>query len=81
MRLIAELGGALTVRRPDLIPFYEAGANLGLLSRDGRREDFKIAVERMQLPESLMTPQENLQKWLNDIHDYFNQELKSARRE
>jgi hypothetical protein len=75
-RLIAELGGALAARRPDLIPFYDAGAHLGVLSRDGKREDFKIAVERMQLPESLVTPQENLQNWLNDIHDYFNQELR-----
>ncbi len=76
MDLLAELGGSLSVKHPELVPIYEGGANLMPLAARGKNAELEAAVRRMPLPAALKVPQPDLLRWLNEIHDYFNAGLK-----
>jgi hypothetical protein len=78
MNLIAELGGALSVKHPDLVPLYEGGANLMPLAAKGKAAELEAAVRRMPLPEALKVPRTAALKWLNEIHDHLSAGLKKG---
>jgi hypothetical protein len=78
MNLIAELGGSLVAKvRHDLVPYYEAGANLMPLASRGKRDELRSCSDALSLPKHLQTPGEDLLKWLNAVHDHITAALKA----
>lgn len=71
MNLIAELGGDLSVKHRELVPFYEWGAKLVQLAATGKTAELDAAVRQMPLPEALKAPRTDALKWINEIHDYL----------
>jgi hypothetical protein len=75
MRLVNEVGGALAVRRRDLILYFECAANLLLHAAKEERSELKNTAQRLPIPDSLTVSQADLLAWVNDIHNHFYQAL------
>jgi len=78
MSLVESLGGQLVARRPDLAPYFEAGFNLVLSASRNDSRALGDALEKLEVPASLKTPQTDMLKWANAVHDHFEKQLRSA---
>lgn len=71
MDLVTELGGQLVARRPELVPYFEAGFNLLVSASKSDELGLAAICARLDLPKELRKPSGHTLEWVNRVHDYF----------
>src|SRR5580698_2138323 len=73
--LVDSLAGQLSVRQPQLLPYFAAGQNVIAGASHNGVEGVKTAIARLGLPEEVSRTQNDALSWVNQIHSYFHDVL------
>jgi hypothetical protein len=78
MRFLELAGRQVAVRRPDLAPFFEGGANLLIDFGRGGGKRFWELLQTLGLPSYLLTPTQDLVRRASEVHWYFKTEIDAS---
>jgi hypothetical protein len=72
INLLARIGGQLIARKPQLVPYFEAGFCLPAYAGRGDLAALKAIIAKLDLPEELREPDmDNILSWCNRVHNYI----------
>jgi hypothetical protein len=80
MDLLAGIGGQLVARKPQLVPYFEAGFNLPVAAARGELAKLEAITAELDLPDELRKPDPyNILAWLNRVHDHYESVLREPK--
>lgn len=74
--LLGHLGGQLVSRRPDLLPYFEAGFNIPFSVSRKDTAVMQSSIGALNLPEEIRDPRGEAIEWANRVNEHFESVLR-----